>query len=271
METHVFHAMGTDVELMVRGRARERWHTVENEFELLEQSMSRFRPESELSRLNRDGRIVGSRSLVEVVSAAVEARERTGGLFDPTVHDAVVLAGYDRTFDEIANVAPHAREAAGCGGEIDVDGRRIVLGDGVRLDLGGIAKGYAVDRAAELLADAGPSLVNAGGDVAVRGGSWPVGVETADRTITLLLERGALATSGSDRRRWATENGAAHHLIDPRTGRSADTGVLRATVFADSALDAEVLAKVAFLSGEVDAPRVLVMEDGRTVFAGGLE
>ena len=109
METHVFHAMGTDVELMVRGRAGERWDAVEREFELLEQSMSRFRPDSELSQLNRDGRIVGSRSLVEVVSAAVEARERTGGLFDPTVHDALVLAGYDRTFEELADVAPQAR------------------------------------------------------------------------------------------------------------------------------------------------------------------
>jgi thiamine biosynthesis lipoprotein len=271
METHVFHAMGTEVELMVHGRAGERWEAVEKEFELLEQSMSRFRPDSELSRLNRDGRIVGSRPLVEVVRAAVDARERTGGLFDPTVHDALVLAGYDRTFEEVADVALHVRDDVGCAGEVDVDGRRIVLGDGVRLDLGGIAKGYAVDRAAELLAHAGPSLVNAGGDVAVRGGSWPVGVETADGTITLLLERGALATSGSDRRRWTTERGSAHHLIDPRTGRSANTGVLRATVFADSALEAEVLAKVAFLGGEVDAPRILVTEDGRTVFGGGLE
>lgn len=272
MRTHVFHAMGTDVELMVLGSEGDRWDAVEREFERLEQSMSRFRPDSELSRLNRDGYIDGSPALIEVVSAALEARDRTGGLFDPTVHDALVLAGYDRTFEEVADVVPKASAGASCAGEVVVDGRRITLGAGVRLDLGGIAKGYAVDRACELLADAGPALVNAGGDVAVRGGSWPVGVETAAGTITLLLERGALATSGSDRRRWATEQGAAaHHLIDPRTGRPAETCVLRATVFADSAVEAEVLAKVAFLGGEVDAPRVLVTEDGRTVLAGGLE
>ena len=271
MDTHVFHAMGTEVELFVQGSAGDRWDEIEMEFERLEQSMSRFRPDSELSRLNRDGRIVGSPSLVEVVTAAVEARESSGGLFDPTVHDAVVAAGYDRTFECLADRRPVLNGGAPCGGEVDVIGSRITLSSGVRLDLGGIAKGYAADRAVELLAESGPSLVNAGGDIAVRGGAWPVGVKTADGTITLLLEGGALATSGSDRRRWAVDGGTAHHLVDPRTGRPAETDLLRATVVAGSAVEAEVLAKTAFLGGVVDAPRVLVTRDGRTILAGGLE
>ena len=116
----------------------------------------------------------------------------------------------------------------------------------MRLDLGGIAKGYAVDRAAELLAPAGPCLVNAGGDLAVRGGAWPVGVEH----LTLLLERGAIATSGRDRRRWTRDGREHHHLIDPRTGAPADTPLLRATVVAASAAEAEVLAKAVFLGDE---------------------
>ena len=103
-------------------------------------------------------------------------------------------------------------------GRIAVDGRTIELEPGFRLDLGGIAKGYAVDRAAELLADAGPCLVNAGGDLAARGRSWPVGVETADGQITLALEDGAIATSGRDRRRWRRAGAEAHHLIDPAHG-----------------------------------------------------
>jgi thiamine biosynthesis lipoprotein len=271
METHVFHAMGTQVELLVQGAGGDRWGAVQREFERLEQSMSRFRPDSELSRLNRDGRIVASPDLVEVVTAAVEARERTGGLFDPTVHDALVAAGYDRTFEELTDGVAETRDGTPCGGEIDIEGSRITLAPGVRLDLGGIAKGYAADRACELLAESGPSLVNAGGDIAIRGGSWPVGVETADGTITLLLDGGAMATSGSDRRRWHTGAGTAHHLIDPRTGRPAETDILRATVVAGSAVEAEVLAKVAFLGGAVDAPRVLVTVDGHTILAGGLE
>lgn len=268
METHVFRAMGTEIELFVQGNAGDRLNAVEREFERLEQSMSRFRPDSELSRLNRDGRIVGSSALVDVVTAAVDARERTGGLFDPTIHDALVAAGYDRTFEELADGASVPSDGLPCGGEVDVDGLRITLWPGVRLDLGGIAKGYAADRACELLAETGPSLVNAGGDIATCGGSWPVGVETATGTITLLLEGGALATSGSDRRRWNAGGKNGHHLIDPRTGRPAESDILRATVVAHSALEAEVLATAAFLGGAVEAPRVLVTVDGRTILAG---
>ena len=271
MNAHAFRAMGTEIEVFVQGVAGDCWDEVEEEFERLEQSMSRFRPDSELSRLNRDGRIVGSRSLVDVVTAALEARESSGGLFDPTVHDAVVAAGYDRTFERLGESRARRHGAVPCGGEVAVTGSRIVLSPGVRLDLGGIAKGYAVDRAAELLSGAGPCLVSAGGDVSVRGGAWPVGVETPDGTITLLLEEGGLATSGSDRRRWATEDGTAHHLIDPRTGAPAETDILRATVVAETTLRAEVLAKTAYLGGAVDAPRILVTVDGRTMVGGGLQ
>jgi thiamine biosynthesis lipoprotein len=268
METHAFRAMGTTIEVFVQGEAAARWQLVECEFERLERSMSRFQADSELARLNRDGRIVASRALSEVVELALEARERTGGLFDPTVHDAVVGAGYDRTFEELpADPAP-VRGGASCGGEVLVDGRKIRLAPGVRLDLGGIAKGYAADRACALLADAGPSLVNAGGDLAIDGGRWPVGIETATDTMTVLLGDGGVATSGQDRRRWG--GGARHHLIDPRTGAPARTDVLRATVVASSAVEAEVLAKAAFLGADVSAPRVLVTTDGRTIVAGGI-
>jgi len=268
MDTHVFRAMGTTIELFVQGDASARWDVVEGEFERLERSMSRFCPDSELSRLNRDGQIVASLELSEVVGIALEARECTGGLFDPTVHDAVVAAGYDRTFDELPDEPAAGCGPPRCGGEVDVDGRRIRLAPGVRLDLGGIVKGYAADRACAVLADAGPSLVNAGGDIAIRGGLWPVGIETATDTMTILLGDSGVATSGQDRRRWG--GGDAHHLIDPRTGLPARTDVLRATVVAGSALEAEILAKTAFLGGEVDAPRVLVTTDGRTIVAGGI-
>ncbi|MGZ8687679.1 MAG: FAD:protein FMN transferase, partial [Gaiellaceae bacterium] len=134
-------------------------------------------------------------------------------------------------------------------------------------DLGGLGKGYAVDRVAESLSVAGPCLVNAGGDIAIRGGSWPVGVADG---LTLELSRGGVATSGRDRRRWVRGGREAHHLIDPSTGRPAESDLVRVTVVADSATEAEVLAKAAFLGADVDVPRVLVTADGRTVLAGGL-
>lgn len=273
MQRRVFPAMGTDVELLLDAPAGERatraLERAGEEFERLEQLMSRFRASSELSRLNRDGRIErASHDLVRVVELALEAREATGGLFDPTVHDAVVAAGYDRPFaalprDAAAAVGSDVR----CGGDVYVDGLTIELAPGTRLDLGGIGKGYAVDRAAELLAVAGPCLVNAGGDLAVRGGAWPVGVCEG---LTLELTRGAIATSGRDRRRWRRSGVDMHHLIDPFTGRPAESGLLRVTVVAGSAAEAEVLAKAAFLGAEPDVPRVLVGADGRTVLAGGL-
>jgi thiamine biosynthesis lipoprotein len=273
MLRHSFNAMGTDIEVLLDAppgpETRAALERVEDDFERLEQVLSRFRPDSELSRLNRAGRLdVASPDLIRVLELAVEARETTGGRFDPTVHDALVDAGYDRTFAEISHDSP-APQPGGtpCGGEIRIDGLRVELEPGTKVDLGGIGKGYAVDRACDLLALAGPCLVNAGGDLAVRGGSWPVGVVDG---VTLELTRGGMATSGRDRRRWRHGGAELHHLIDPTTGRPAEGDLLRVTVVAGSATEAEVLAKAAFLGAEIDAPRVLVTADGRTILAGGL-
>jgi thiamine biosynthesis lipoprotein len=278
MQKHAFHAMGTIFELVVEAdEADEAFAGAEAEVERLEQIMSRFRPDSELSRLNRDGAIVGSQDLVEVVELALAARERTGGRFDPTIHDALVGAGYDRTFDELEEDTDEAAPAATrCGGGSTVTGRRIELDPGVKLDLGGIGKGFAAERVAELLALTGPSLVSAGGDVAVRGvptqGAWAVAV---DDTLTLGLTRGGIATSGRDRRRWRRSGVEQHHLIDPSTGLPSETDLVRVTAIGTDAVDAEVLAKDLFLGGAEaalvrDVPAVLVTTDGRTLTTGGL-
>ena len=251
----------------------------EEEFHRLEALLSRFRDDSELSRLNRDGSLEAGPDLLRVVELALAARDRTGGRFDPTVHDAVVAAGYDRSFEDIVPES-HVRcqAPAVAGGAVSVRGSRIVLDPGVHLDLGGIGKGYAAERAAELLALAGPCLVNAGGDVATRGGAWPIGVETAAEPLTLELRGAALATSGRDRRRWRRGGRELHHLIDPRTGAPAETDLLRVTVVAPDAVEAEVAAKALFLAGadaaaaEADAAGLaaVLVTDDRTLLTGGL-
>jgi thiamine biosynthesis lipoprotein len=262
--THSFAAMGTDVELFGDPAG---FAAAEAELERLEAILSRFRPASELSRLNRDGRIDASPDLLRVVRLALDARERTSGLFDPTVHDALVAAGYDRSFELLDLSTPRAATAVACGGRVAILDRELVLEPGVRLDLGGIGTGYAVDRAVDLLGAHGPALVNAGGDLACRGGSWPVGVETPGGTLTILLERGALATSGSDRRTWT----GGHHLIDPRTGAPADSPYLRVTVAAPTAVEAEALAKAIYLGADPgDASAVLVGHDGSVRRTGDL-
>jgi thiamine biosynthesis lipoprotein len=266
---HAFRAMGTDVELLLDGEPAGFFEAVETEFERLEALLSRFRPGSELSRLNAAGALDAGPDLLAVTHAALGARERSSGRFDPTVHDALVAAGYDRSFELIArDDADRPGPPPRCGGRVDVDGSRITLGPDVRLDLGGIAKGYAVDRGAALLARAGPCLVNAGGDLVARGGSWPVGLDGTD--LVLELREGAIATSGRDRRRWRRGTAERHHLIDPTTGRPAVTDLLHVTVVAANAVEAEVLAKVAFLGGDIDAPSVFVRADGTVTLAGGL-
>ncbi|HEY7693024.1 MAG TPA: FAD:protein FMN transferase [Gaiellaceae bacterium] len=272
MERHAFRAMGTDVELLLDAvpgaESKAALEEAEQELRRLEGLLSRFLPGSELSALNRLGSLEAGDELLTVTRLALEARTRTGGLFDPTVHDALVAAGYDRTFEEVGDGPAGAPRP--CGGEVRIEGQRIELERGFRLDLGGIAKGWAVDRAAAVLDAAGPCLVNAGGDLAARGRSWPVGVETTEGQITIALADGAMATSGSDRRRWRRGGQELHHLIDPALGGPADSDYLRVTVVAATAAEAEVRSKAVFLGAPVEEPAVLVTADGRTVLAGGL-
>ncbi len=288
-----FRAMGTDIDLVVDAEHSPHAHTALMEarrlFDELEAKLSRFRPDSELSRLNRDGVLVApSDELRGALELALEARRTTNGRFDPSVLAAVIAAGYDRTFDELpAHVQgrPACPSAQGTPATIDPDTLTIHLAPGVGIDLGGIAKGLAAELAADMLAPFGPCLVSAGGDIAVRGvpasGDWPVAITLADGQEAVVgLTGGAMATSGRDRRSWTTTAGStAHHVIDPATGRPAETDVVRITVFAATAVDAETTATALMISGSDAAMReaaqlhvdaIVVTDDGRTLMTEGL-
>ena len=289
MVRETFAAMGTTVELVVDAPdgplARAAMRAGRAEFGRLEALLSRFRPGSELSRLNRARRMHVGADLLRVVGAALALRRRTGGRFDPTVGRAVVAAGYDRDLArglDDPRPAGRARPARGAVA-VDVGASWIALGSGVDLDLGAIAKGDAADRSCALMAQAGPCLVSAGGDVAVSGpragGPWGVAVMAADGPVTLALERGGLATSGTDRRRWSRGGERLHHAIDPREGRPSATDLVRATAVAATAAAADALATALLIAGrrdaealaaEWDVPAVLVDADGRLTLAGGL-
>ncbi len=282
----VFEAMGSAVELILEGTpadADEALADAEREIHRLERMLSRFLPDSELSLLNELGRLDASPELAEVTRLALEARERTGGRFDPTVHNALVAAGYDRSFDDLPDDEAALSPGAACGGYVSVHGSRIEIEHGYRLDLGGIAKGYAADRACALLAEAGPCIVNAGGDLAIHGppadGVWPVSVEMSGAPLTLGLPCGGLATSGRDYRVWRRGGIGLHHLVDPASGLPSTTSLRRVTAYAETAAAAEVAAKALILAGERAAtteanalgiPCVLICDDDRVILAGGL-
>jgi len=261
-----FPAMGTRVRLLAApGAPLEQARAA---IEDLEARLTRFDPDSELCRLNADPRPVVPASVVlrDAVRAALEGAAATGGLADPTLLGAVVRAGYARSLvghpraDLRAALAAAPAAAPGAPASA-ADWRRVLVDDragtiarppGVRLDLGGSAKGLAADRAAALLAPHGPCAADLGGDVRVHGTHDVLVANplTGNSARLLELTDAAVATSGIDKRVWWDGLGRpAHHLLDPSTGRPAWTGVLAATARAPSAALAEALAKAAVLSG----------------------
>lgn len=253
-----------------------------------EQVLSRFRPTSELSRLNAGaGRPVAVSPLLwAVLAAGLDAASRTHGLFDPTVLAAMRAAGYDRPFAELVDGRTgtgyrlELRRDGWRSVRLDPQGHTVLLPAGVGIDLGGIAKGWLADYVADTLAAAGPALVDMGGDIAGRGApagqlGWPVGIADplhpdADLVLLALRDQG-IATSGRDYRVWQMDGRPHHHLIDPRTGRPSLTDVLATSVVAPTTAAAEVTAKVALLQSfepglqwltDQGARGLLVREDG---------
>lgn len=234
-------------------------------FEAWEARLSRFRPESELSHINASaGTPVGlSPVMWEVIQASLQAARTSQGLVTPLILPALLAAGYDRPFDEMRGEdRPSALNPPPVPDwpelELDPSAHTVRLPMGSRLDLGGIAKGWAAERTAERLATHGPVMVSAGGDIALRGirrRSTPWRIAVADPhaperdLITLGLRSGGVATSGTDFRRWTSGGAPMHHLIDPRTGAPSDTDVVSATIVAPSLEQAEAAAKVAVLLG----------------------
>ena len=286
---HAFRAMGTDVLLVLDAAddhaSRQALRDAEAEMRRIEAVASRFDPSSELSALNAAGDAEVSADLLRLITLALAMRDATGGRFDPTVHEAVVSAGYDRSLERIPADAGAPGPAMPAGGDVQVHQRtgRVTLSHGTCLDLGGIAKGWTADRLADDLGMHGPCLVSLGGDIAVRGlmdgQPWPVEVMHADDPRVIGLRRGGMATSGTDRRRWTRDGVQMHHVIDPFTGRPSDTDLLRVTVVADDAATAEAWATALLVSGGEQAAReaiarglaaVLVTGDGRVVTTGSL-
>ena len=209
------------------------------------------------------------------MTAALECHTATQGLFNPAILPDLEAIGYDHSFEKVLdgdirkysdehlwlNVLPFSEV------ELDTAQNKILLPRGMQIDLGGIAKGWIAEQAARVMSRYVPTCaVNAGGDMFLIGQpegrtDWEIGLEDPlDSTrdlMTLLVEAGAVATSSTTKRLWTQDGQDRHHLIDPRSNRSAHSPWLSVTVFAPKAVLAETFAKALLIAGPKDAPALL--------------
>jgi thiamine biosynthesis lipoprotein len=248
VKTDCFESMGCEV--VVGGATPSELRAIEGLFAERDRVFSRFRPDSELNRVNCSaGRFVAVSPLfAQTLAVALHAARETEGLVDPTLGAALEAAGYDLDFASLAPVEEPPRTGPpGAWRSVLLIGCRVGLPRGLRLDLNGVVKSLAVDDALKLLS--GPGFVSAGGDVAARGGltvALPDGEAVS-------LRQGALATSSSAKRRWTRNGEVQHHLIDPATGRPSASLWEQVTACGASCLAADIAAKAGFLLGE-DGP-----------------
>jgi thiamine biosynthesis lipoprotein len=277
-----FRCFGGECAVLVCSAGRANESLVRTRRRMLEwhDQFSRFEPDSEISRLNRDPResVPVSAVMLRLLRTATEAARITGGLVDPTLLVELRAAGYRCSLDtgggpDTVALADALADALACAPprrpatpradtrwrEIAVDTRAgtVTRPPGLELDLGGIAKGVFGDILAGGLAHLDSFAVDAAGDVRFGGRN------TLPRTIavtapagdgivlhTFDLQEGAVATSGIGRRAWSDADGhPAHHLLDPGSGRPAFTGLVQVTALAATGAQAEVRAKAALLAG----------------------
>ncbi len=267
------------------------------EVDAIDRTCSRFRSDTELVRMNAASgeEIQVSALLFEALRAALGAAQSTEGMVDPTIGRTLRLAGYDATFSVVRSRAGRlvrptfVRDPDWRTVELDEQRRTVHTPRGVELDLGAIAKALVADRAAKRAHAATGTgvLISLGGDIAVAGSppidGWSVRI-AEDNAAPLDLagpvvgiSSGGLATSGTTVRRWDTDAGRLHHIVDPRTGRPASAYWRAATVAGASCVDANTASTAAIVLGErapgwlgeLKLPARLVRNDGRTFFVAG--
>ena len=279
-----FGVFGTTAVLLVTGPrdVGEARAIADEKLAEVDLACSRFRPDSELSRLNAAGGkpVAVSQTLADLLGAALRAAQLTDGSVDPTCGAALIALGYDRDFSEVraggsGGSAPLGTAAGGPAGlptavrpapgwqsvHLDERSRSVRLGNGAQLDLGATAKAWAADQcAAEIAGRLGCGvLVSLGGDVAVAGqapdGGWQIRVtddhaapETAPGQ-TVAIGSGGLATSSTTVRAWSAGGRPVHHIVDPATGAPADTCWRTVSVAAGTCTDANTASTAAIIRG----------------------
>lgn len=270
-------AMGTEFQILLAGDDERHLEQAANhalgEVERIDQQMSLYLPESELCWVNAHAAerpVPVEPGLFGLLQRAAEIWDATQGAFDATVGPLIECWGFFRGRGGVPPDADIARALERVGMQyVQLEPRSNSVHferPGITIDLGGIAKGYAIDRAAELLSEAGVkrALLHAGLSTVFAVGSppgtvgWPIGIrhptEAGRRLRTVELRDGALSTSGSYEKFFEHEGVVYSHILDPRNGRPV-RGMLSATAVAQAALDSDALSTAFFVMG-VEETRV---------------
>jgi thiamine biosynthesis lipoprotein ApbE len=288
----------TDPEALATARA-----LLEADLAELDLACSRFRPDSELTRVNEQAASASepvttavSALLADAIAVSLKGAEFTDGDVDPTVGSALIALGYDRDFDEIQD-SPRAVSVVTVSGwqsvRLDVGARELTLPPGTQLDLGATAKGWAADRCADRIHQSTGTgvLVSLGGDTAVAGEppqaeGWRIRVQdvtgmpdedAAGPTQVVAIKAGGLATSSTTARRWHHGGDVLHHILDPRTGLPAEPVWRTVSVSAKTCASANIASTAAIIKGRKAArwlnengfPARLVAIDGTVTVVGG--
>lgn len=295
-----FQAMGSHVRLLVgepgpgMAPAADAAGQGRRFIEDFDATLSRFKPDSELCRLNADARerVPASELMRRAIEAGIFAAERSDGLVDPTLVGEIEEAGYvssragmdglplAEALAEVPDRRPADPRPDRRWQEFAVDDAagEVVRPTGLRFDTGGAGKGLAADMVAATLRGYSRFIVDCGGDIRIGGADalvhpYDVFVEhpiTGGRAHVLRLGSGGVATSGINVRIWRDAEGRlAHHLLDPASGEPAWTGLVGATALGDTALEAETLSKTALLSGPEGGRRALAERGGFLVHDSG--
>jgi len=272
-----FRAMGTDVSVDIvieksavnaEKEAKKALGEVKNIFEKNEKTFSRFKNDSELSKinknLNREIRI--SEAMAEVLELCLKFYEESGGYFDPRVIGNLEQAGYDKDFrdsdlNSTEEMDKNLEKPVGeLGNDLAINKEEGIVLIKKRIDTTGIVKGYTVDKAAEYLKSKKFKnfIVDAGGDMYAEGlndkqEQWRVKVEGLENDkIMLELSREGIATSGISRKRWQRGSKKVHHLINPKDPENFSHELKTVTVIKNKTVEADGRAKVLFLMGLQD-------------------
>jgi len=289
-----FDAMGTTISAMVECLLQqgEQLAKIETLFGHWERTFSRFLPDSELTKLNlaAGNEITSSTEMIEVIQKAAMVESYTDGVVNFTMHEQIKQAGYTTDFKQQKGwLTQRLYDPWGARRyirEVDINEkfRTIIMPYDMHIDLGGIVKGWAAQRAAEWLNKLGPALVNAGGDLyasrpQIDGAPWQVAIERPyfpdEHIANFALYHGAAATSGTWRRRWQFNGSMHHHVLDPKTGAPAQTDLSSATIISSDGVLAEAGAKTVLILGSMRGMEwaekngmaaFIVLEDGTAQF-----